>query len=213
MREISCPLCWNTGRLFYQNQFYSCGTCLSIFRDPKSYLGTEKEKARYVTHNNDIHDLGYQNFVSPITSRVLTDFPPESHGLDYGAGPWPVITHLLREKWYTLSLYDPYFYPGTRVLEKKYDYIVCSEVMEHFYQPYAEFKKLASLLKPHWKLYLKTELYHEWRDFSSWYYKNDPTHVFFYHARALKYIETLADWKLLEYENGCIVYEKGEDLI
>ena len=33
-----------------------------------------------------------------------------------------------------------------------------------------------------------TDIYDENIDFSSWYYKNDPTHIFFYHMKTFEWI-------------------------
>ena len=61
--------------------------------------------------------------------------------------------------------------------------------MEHFQQPFEEFKLLKSLLKPGGKLYCKTEVFEDAIDFKSWHYKNDRTHVTFYNRETLLWIE------------------------
>ncbi len=209
----TCPLCQSPSIYFYEDIFYECTWCKSIFRDAQYFLNDQQEKARYDTHNNDILDIGYQRFVSPITTRVEEDFEIHAKWLDYGAGPGPVISHILSEKWYQLALYDPYYHPNTWVLKEMYDYIVCCEVIEHFYHPKEEFEKLFWLLKTGGKLYLMTEIFHEWRDFKNWYYKNDPTHVFFYHQAAFEYIAKKYNIKLVEIDERCIVYKKEGKLI
>jgi len=67
------------------------------------------EKECYQTHNNDILDKRYQQFVSPITSHIYNHFSPEDRGLDFGAGTGPVISYLLRQKEYQIKQYDPFF--------------------------------------------------------------------------------------------------------
>ena len=37
-------------------------------------MNDESEEKHYRFHNNDVEDKGYQNFVSPITNGILTDF-------------------------------------------------------------------------------------------------------------------------------------------
>jgi len=81
-------------------------------------------------------------------------------------------------------------------------------VIEHFYHPREEFERLFSLLKNGGRLYLMTAMYHEDRDFSIWYYKEDPTHVFFYHQEAFNYIAKTFDVRLVEIDKRCIVFEK-----
>jgi len=67
--------------------------------------------------------------------------------------------------------------------------VACCEVIEHFYNPSKEFKLLKELLAPNAKLYCMTDIYNENTDFASWYYKNDATHVFFYHAKTFEWIQ------------------------
>lgn len=40
-----------------------------------------------------------------------------------------------------------------------------------------------------------TDLYKSDIDFPKWYYKNDPTHVFFYSDEAFKWIQGHWKWK------------------
>lgn len=95
---------------------------------------------------------------------------------------------MLNDNSYNISSYDPFFHNHPELLEESYDYIACCEVIEHFYNPSREFYLLKKLLKKDAKLYLMTELYDDSIDFDSWYYKNDPTHVFFYHRDTFKWI-------------------------
>jgi len=55
------------------------------------------EKSRYLQHLNDIEDTRFQDFVSPITNRVLDEFNSAHKGLDFGAGHAPVISHVLQQ--------------------------------------------------------------------------------------------------------------------
>ncbi|MDX1545237.1 MAG: methyltransferase domain-containing protein, partial [Christiangramia sp.] len=73
--------------------------------------------------------------------------------------------------------------------EKKYDFIICCEVMEHFQKPLEEFRLLRSLLRPGGKLYCKTEVWNDAIDFNGWHYKNDLTHVIFYDRETLLWIK------------------------
>ena len=132
-----CPLCTGEASQFYQDQrnFYQCSNCQGVFDDPTQHPSGSQEHARYETHNNDVNDPGYQQFVSPITNHVLQHFKPTDSGLDFGAGPGPVITKLLNEQGYNPALYDPFYAPDPLVLEKKRDYIICCEVIEHFHHP------------------------------------------------------------------------------
>jgi cyclopropane fatty-acyl-phospholipid synthase-like methyltransferase len=157
--------------------------------DASDYVSSEAEKERYSTHNNDINDIRYQEFVSPIVEAVKKSYKTNHLGLDYGAGTGPVITSLLEKEGYSLNLYDPYFHDYPNNLQMEYDYIVCCEVMEHFHHPHDEFRRLYNLLNLGGSLFCMTSLYDESIDFESWYYKNDETHVFLYHRKGLEWIK------------------------
>lgn len=198
---MNCPLCNSPKHLlFYKdklNTFYRCGECVGLFRPKENIPDPIAEKARYLTHNNDVNDPGYRNFVRPLVDHISANFKAEeSMGLDFGSGPGPVIAVMLKELGYSVNLYDPYFHPNKKVLENSYDYIVCCEVMEHFKDPAKEFGKLKKLLKPGGQLICKTDLFHKEIDFEKWYYKNDPTHVFIYSPETLRWIAKNLELKL-----------------
>lgn len=203
-----CPLCSSKSTAFYNEQFQKCSVCQSVFRLKKYFLSPEAEKDRYETHNNDIYDLGYQSFVSPLVKEIQNHHNTTTQWLDYWAGPGPVAAYMLETAWFTVRLYDPFFYPDTSALKEKYDFIILSEVAEHFYTPLTEFQKLYHLLKSWWQLYMMTDMYHEDINFKAWYYKNDPTHVFFYHVRALKWICDTVWFTRYTKEGRLVIFEK-----
>ncbi len=176
--------------------------------DPFYFLSPEEEKKRYQLHQNDVTDPGYQNFVSPIVAAINNDYNASHIGLDFGSGSGPVITSLLLEKGYKVITYDPYFDSNNTALKNKYDYIICCEVMEHFYYPFKEFKLLSTLLNSKGTLYCKTNLYNQTIDFGSWWYKNDPTHVFFYTNDSLHWIKNRFKFKTLEIKENLIIFRK-----
>ncbi len=193
MSQIECTLCNSKALLFEeikQKKYYKCPECLSVLLHPAYYISNEEEKSRYEEHNNDVQDPNYQKFVSPIVTSIKQSFTPEHIGLDFGAGTGPVITKLLRDEGFNIDLYDPYFYNNPEKLTERYDYIACCEVIEHFHNPEKEFRLLRSLLKRGGVLFCMTEVYSEDIDFAKWYYNNDSTHVFFYHAQAFNWIKS-----------------------
>lgn len=193
MLQIECTLCQANALLINevnQKKYYKCTRCLSILLSPAYYISKEEERSRYEEHNNDIEDTGYQKFVSPLVNSIKELFNPEHTGLDFGSGTGPVITKLLRDEGFNIDLYDPFFCNKPEKLAVHYDYIACCEVIEHFHHPEKEFRLLRSLLKPGGALFCMTEVYSDNINFPKWYYKNDPTHVFFYHAEAFNWIKT-----------------------
>ncbi len=188
---MKCPLCDSNANHFYSHrsrEFYFCTHCFSVFLDPKNYLTATEEQKHYEQHNNDVHDLGYQEFVAPLVNAIKKDFSTQHQGLDFGSGTGPVITKMLRDVQYSIIEFDPFFANNPAVLKNKYNYIACCEVIEHFHYPYQEFKNLSALLLPGGKLYCKTDFFSETKNFDTWYYKNDPTHVFFYHPKTMAWI-------------------------
>ena len=127
-----CPLCLNSSIPFYKDEFYLCSCCEGIFRPAVKLLDNEKEKERYENHENDSNDLGYQKSVFPITSSILNERKRNEIGLDFGCGKDSPIVKVLRQNEYKIFEYDPFFFDDKKLLEKKYDYIACCEVIEHF---------------------------------------------------------------------------------
>jgi SAM-dependent methyltransferase len=188
MQVAECPLCHASAAIFEASgqPYFQCVRCWLVFLDPVCRLSPSAEKERYLQHNNDIEDKAYQNFVSPIVKAVKQQFKVGHHeGLDFGAGTGPVIAKLLRADGYALQLYDPFFCQQPEALQRTYDFIVCCEVIEHFYYPDREFALLKSLLKPGGFLWCMTVLYSAETDFKTWYYRKDQTHVVFLSSKDL----------------------------
>ncbi len=208
---MQCSLCGSKTKLYSKlqdKQYFKCIECKGVLLDPFYHLPAKAEKERYQLHINDIHDYGYQKFVFPIVDAVSKKYKPDHNGLDFGSGSGPVISHLLKKKGYNIRTYDPFFNPDYNALKAKYDYIVCCEVIEHFYHPQREFELLRSLLVETGTLFCKTNLYDQSIDFNSWWYKNDPTHVFFYSSDTLDWIKEKFKFKTLNISDNLITLSK-----
>jgi SAM-dependent methyltransferase len=207
----TCPLCSGDTDLFYHNKiktYFICQTCKGISLEKSLLPDSEKEKERYFKHNNDIEDAGYQAFVFPIIEAVTRDFKVSDKGLDFGAGPGPVIKKLLNDKGYNIKLYDPFFHNHPDLLSEKYNYIVCCEVAEHFHHPWQEFDLLKRILAPGGKIYCMTYIYDESIDFSAWSYKNDLTHVFIYQKETFTWIKENIEFSKLAFEKRLTIISK-----
>jgi len=209
MKKI-CPLCETPSEFFYEDtqRYYKCPKCYALFVADEQLPDEKSEKERYELHDDDTEDAGYRKFVSPITKNIQKDFTQKERGLDFGAGTSQIITKVLQEAGYDIASYDPYFHNYPELLEKKYDYIASCEVIEHFYHPKKEFHLLRSMLEEGGKLYLMTHIYDEKIDFASWYYKNDPTHVFLYTKETFKYIQETYSFKELCISKRMIIFTK-----
>lgn len=204
----TCPLCQGQGIFFQfhgQRIFYVCETCSGVFLDSNDYLDPEAEKKRYMEHNNDVEDIRYQRFVSPVVQAVLRRFTPEDKGLDYGAGTGPVITKVLTDRNYDIVPYDPFFCNQKSLLNQQYNYIVCCEVIEHFHRPGVEFSKMRSMLSNNGCLYCMTDMLKDQVDLSSWYYVNDPTHVFLYKEETFLWIKEHLGYSHVDFDERLII--------
>jgi 2-polyprenyl-3-methyl-5-hydroxy-6-metoxy-1,4-benzoquinol methylase len=173
-----CPLCKHKGSSFYKDQkhhFFLCNHCEGIFRDHHQFLNEAEEKKRYLHHKSDISDQGYYQFIKPIIESVKKNFESGNQGLDFGCGHTPILSKHLEKESFIMSAYDALFFNDASLLKKNYDFIVCCEVMEHFYKPLQMFQLLYDILIPGGALICKTHPYTNSIDFKNWYYKNDPS--------------------------------------
>jgi hypothetical protein len=97
---------------------------------------------------------------------------------------------MLSEAGHQVNTYDPIYAPDTHCLSQQYDFISCSEVVEHFRQPDLEFSRLFGLLKPHGYLGLMTKLVLDADAFSRWHYKNDLSHICFFSKPCFEWLAT-----------------------
>lgn len=211
--QLTCPLCSKVqqGDPYFQKKtgeiYHHCKECDLIFLDPRFHLGSYEEHQRYLTHENDVQDAGYQDYLKPIVETVLEHQTPKDLGLDYGCGPSSVASYLLHAQNFNIVGYDPYFFPRQELLQKKYDYIVATEVVEHFYQPHQDFELLRNLLNSQGRLYIRTALTDFVKDFERWHYHRDPTHVVFYSKESFKWIARKWGWQILELEKEKVVLQ------
>ncbi|MGR5281449.1 class I SAM-dependent methyltransferase [Photobacterium damselae] len=189
----SCPLCHcASSHDFFTDklrQYFQCNSCSLVFADPDAHLAPEDEKAVYDQHENNPQDMGYRRFLArladPLVERIGA--APLS-GLDFGSGPGPTLSVMLTELGYNMAIYDPYFAPNREALEQQYDFVTCTEVIEHFYQPAKEWGLLLSLVKPGGWLGFMTKLARDVDAFAHWHYKNDPTHVSFFSRETFSFL-------------------------
>lgn len=208
-----CLLCLETDKLLEfsrngQSQiFWKCLKCGFIFRDPEHHLQPAAERVRYELHQNNPLDEGYQKFLMPVVQAVAEQQNSQELGLDFGCGPTSFISYMLETKGFKIACYDPFFHPDQKLLETHYDFITCTEVVEHFSNPRLEFEKLHGLLKKKGKLYIKTSLTDGVTDFKNWYYQRDPTHVSFYNKSSLEFIKSEFCYRELKIFDKYLIFE------
>lgn len=157
-----------------------CDHCALVFVPPTFYLTSAEEKAEYDLHQNAIFDQGYRGFLSRLAGPLLERIPAGARGLDFGCGPGPALAAMLTEAGCEMRLYDVFFYPDRAPLEKSYQFVTATEVVEHLHNPGAELALLWQLLEPGGYLGIMTKLVRDQQAFAGWHYKNDLTHVCFF---------------------------------
>jgi len=195
-----CPVCEQGEPERFQvvgaTLYYRCPVCLATLMAAECRLGLADEKAVYALHHNDPDDPGYRRFLSRLAEPLLKRLSAGSVGLDFGCGPGPALARMLEEAGMQMTVYDPLFHPDRAALDKPYDFITCTEVMEHLYHPAAVLRQLDSLLKPGGYLGVMTCFQTDDSRFANWHYRRDPTHVVFYRQATLQWLADHHGWHL-----------------
>jgi len=208
-----CIVCKHTDIILFKKikgkQYWKCNQCKSIFLDKKFYLSSEDEYKHYLTHNNDINDERYKQFLSNLMRPLSEKLEKNSNGLDYGCGPGPALSQMFEQEGHKMNIYDPFFYPLKENLLKKYDFISCSETIEHFHNPFEEFLNFNNLIIKNGIIGIMTNFYSEERSFENWYYVRDPTHVVFYCKETILYLAKMFNWKIESLNKNIAIFKKN----
>jgi len=198
--SLSCPVCRSADTFHFQSvrgrDYYRCGKCEATFLSPAQLPTPQEELAQYETHENDVEDPGYREFLARLAGPLLSKLPAAATGLDFGCGPAPALAHTLRDAGHTVHCYDPFYAPDTDALTGSYDFITATEVVEHLHDPAATFELLDSLLRPVGILGVMTEFLTDDSRFAGWHYRRDITHVVFYSEHTLRYIGGRFGWRV-----------------
>lgn len=205
---MQCLLC-NSLNTLKNEETFQCSNCSLLFKNPTLFLSFKEESKRYSSHENDRLDQGYRDFLSRLISPLKMYLPKKFEALDFGCGPGPTLNELLEEVGGRVLNYDPLFFPNDEVLiEKQYDVVTSTEVVEHFKDPHKSWKLLTSLVKPGGLLAIMTQMYSEETDYKSWWYKNDPTHVVFYQSKTFDYIAKTFNHEVIYQDSKSIIILK-----
>lgn len=194
----ACPVCRATVPQPFASitgrDYWRCTVCAARFLDPRQRLAREAERALYLLHANDPADAGYRRFLSKLVGPLLARLPTDARGLDYGCGPGPALAAMLREAGHEVALYDPLFQPDRAPLRATYDFVTCTETVEHFHHPAEEFEHLMALVRPGGWLAIMTCFQTDDARFARWHYRRDPTHVVFYRETTLRDLASARGW-------------------
>lgn len=189
-----CPLCEarDTSLLFEgtlpARPYLQCNHCDLVFVPSQFHLNLEEEKAVYDHHENDHKDKGYRAFLKKLLTPLTEGIDPGTTCLDFGSGPGPAISTIMRELGHKCENYDQFYASQPLLLTKKYDLVTSTEVVEHLREPDEVIKLLFDCLTPEGSLGLMTSLQPKDKAFASWHYIKDPTHICFYSESTMAYI-------------------------
>lgn len=167
--------------------YYQCGNCEYIFKSPEYYQDFVAQKERYNLHQNDEEDTDYQAYFQRFLDFTLPLVGQPETALDFGCGASSLLAKMLEKEGIRCDHYDPIYHPDTLVDNRKYDFIVATEVFEHLHQPKEVFESLLERLEEGGYLALQTQFHPNDREkFKPWYYHQDPTHIVFFTVQTFK---------------------------
>lgn len=198
MTPASCPVCRAPGLgpfgTFETRRYLRCAICRATLLDPAQHPDRAAEKAQYDLHRNDPHDPGYRAFLDRLAAPLRARLAPGGEGLDYGCGPGPALATMLAEAGHPMALWDPIYAPDPAPLSRRYDFVTCTEVAEHFHHPAESFDAMCALVRPGGWLGIMTCFQTEDAAFARWHYRLDPTHVAFYRRETLAHLAGQRGW-------------------
>jgi len=214
-RNAYCPLCCadESAECYFEDtkrQYLRCTHCELVYVTAEYLPQRQAELAEYQLHENDASDEGYRRFLqrclTPLTNVI--DFNPHMTAIDYGCGPTPVLAAMLESYDISVARYDPFFFPDKQVLAACYDIITCTEAIEHFHQPYLEWRNWLAMLKPNGVIAIMTKRVISQERFAQWHYKNDPTHVCFFSEATFRFLAKRDGFSLQFPSNDVVLMKK-----
>ncbi len=212
--NINCPLCGETVRPFASDrnrEYKQCSRCALVFAPERYHLPPNEEKERYDFHQNNPEDPRYRKFLSRLFHPLESKLNPGACGLDFGCGPGPALSRMFEEAGYPCAIYDLHYANHPEVLEKQYDFLSCSETIEHMYRPREEFKRFLTLLKPGGWIGIMTQLFDEAPvGFGKWHYKDDDTHVCFFSKTSFQWLAEQYELTAEFHPRGVVLFRTAE---
>ena len=194
----TCPLCTASAvGVFHEDAhttYLRCDVCALVYLHPDLRLTPLREVLRYQQHRNESGDEQYVKFLRRLADPLRNKLAPGARGLDFGCGPKPVLAGFLSDAGFQTASYDPLFYPDSAVLAATYDFVACSEVLEHVHNPHTVLQQFARLLRNGGILGVMTRFHGIEAPFATWWYRRDPTHVCFYSEATMRWIADSRAW-------------------
>ena len=215
-----CPLCLGgESSLFCSSKvtreriddYWRCPSCDLVFRDPLKLPDQKFEKEHYGKHENTASNEGYRNFLHQIVAPVTSELESGARGLDFGCGPGTdrVLASLFQDAGFEMSTWDPIFDNDPAKLGYTYDFVISTEVIEHFHRPEKSWQDMLALVRPGGVLGVQTSFSDEYLEpgrFKEWWYPRDPTHVSFYSKKTFKWMSAWRNLELVCAKNPVAVF-------
>lgn len=193
MPPLPCPACDRPDSEPFARgpegrRYFCCPGCDLVFLDPDSRLAPEQERERYLLHENGPGNRGYSDYLSGFIDSAVAAYVPEgARILDYGSGPYPLLSRLAAERGYEAVPWDPLFAPDPPDPASGFDLVVAHEVLEHCRRPLDALTDIAARLVPGGVLSVSTRFRPPFPSaFLDWWYRQDTTHVSFFSEECLR---------------------------
>jgi len=189
-----CRICDDQSFTFFSDcrPYYLCKTCSFIFTD--SSLSTEETKEHY--QSQYVNNFDWSNFAKSLLESLSFSITPRTI-LDFGSGSGKLADEF-RTMGFEVHNYEPMLHGvfQTENYLNSYDLVILNEVIEHIVDVLSVFDCVCSLTRPGGLLYVGTLLTDAMINepdkfqelFSSWWYKDDQTHVSFFSQLTFEYI-------------------------
>ena len=211
----SCKICSNATTSIEDKKkslyYYRCLSCGFVSLDDTQRVDETREKKQYDQHNNSLENEGYvamfEEFIdlsiAPYIKNIQT-------ALDFGSGPTPVFSELLKRRGLEVDIYDLFYAPKKVYETKSYDLITSTEVFEHLSKPLEVLELLTKHLNLQGYIVLMTKFPPKEDDaFLNWWYRRDPTHISFFTPKSFEIMAEKVGLKLLKTINSNIaVFQK-----
>ncbi len=212
MNKNICPLCLSNDTSFYskdkKREYYICNRCKTIHVPSQFHLSTADEKIRYDKHTNSNQDKYYIEFLKRIVTPITSNVKPGSIGLDFGCGPGPILKDLFLVHNIGIEEYDLYYKDDKSLLNRDWNFIVTTEVIEHLSKPGNIIESLWNLIDVKGVLAIMSNLYTKSTDFPSWYYKGDPTHICFFCKESFLWLADKLDANVEFFDKDITILKK-----
>lgn len=204
---MNCKICNSSVTSMFDErnkwEFFHCKSCEFIFKNQKDYVDSDKELSQYNNHNNTMESPGYVNMFEKFIDATFEPYIDDiTNVLEFGSGPGPVLSELLRQRRLTVDIYDKYFSPKKVYEGKEYDLITSTEVIEHIDNPLEVFEVFSKHIKKGGYLALMTQFHkNEEEHFKKWWYKNDPTHICFFRPNTFEVLAEMSGFEVLKHDS------------